>query len=399
MEWEIKPLSEVFRIKPPKAEAKKNLSPDELVSFVPMNQLGVSAKHFESQEKKPLKKVSGSYTYFADGDVLLAKITPCFENGKLGIARDLCNGIGFGSSEYIVFRSLGQVESGFLYYYLARQSFRDEGASVMTGAVGHKRVPKEFIENCRIPVPPLAEQQRIVAILDEAFEDIAAAMAKADRNLKNVRELFGSYLQAVFGTQKAGWDVQKIGDVCTLKSGTTLPKSIEKGEGDIPYLKVADMNLEGNLNGVVTSSRFVNSSDVKASSLLPVGTTIFPKRGGAIATNKKRLSKVDICVDLNTMGVIPGCDVHPEFLFFYFKSVDMAKLGSGTSIPQINNYDIAPLLISFPRDKEQQYIVSKKLQELETEVVRLEAIYQQKLDTLDELKQSLLQKAFAGELH
>ena len=101
--WELKPLKEVCQIRPPKREAKETLDQNDLVSFVPMKVLGENKKSFSVEENKKLSEVSSSYTYFKNNDVLLAKITPCFENGKLGIAKDLTNGIGFGSSEYIVY--------------------------------------------------------------------------------------------------------------------------------------------------------------------------------------------------------------------------------------------------------------------------------------------------------
>ncbi len=103
-EWQIKPLHEVCQIKPPKSEARDKISVNELVSFLPMENLGIDKKFVRATQTKPLSAVIGSYTYFADNDVLLAKITPCFENGKIGIAEGLVNGIGFGSIEYIVFR-------------------------------------------------------------------------------------------------------------------------------------------------------------------------------------------------------------------------------------------------------------------------------------------------------
>lgn len=182
-QWDSVALSEVCQIKPPKKEAKEKLTDADLVSFVPMNDLGICTKRFVMSKDRPLGKVSGSYTYFADDDVLLAKITPCFENGKLGIARGLTNGIGFGSSEYIVFRSRGKLIPEYLFYFLSQDSFREAGAKVMTGAVGHKRVPKEFIENQQIPLPLISEQKQIVAILDEAFAGISQAVASAEKNL------------------------------------------------------------------------------------------------------------------------------------------------------------------------------------------------------------------------
>ena len=102
--WHTKKLAEVCKIKPPKSEARERVSASSLVSFLPMEDMGIDEKFVHATKTKLLSKAVGSYTYFADGDVLLAKITPCFENGKLGIATDLQNGIGFGSSEYVVLR-------------------------------------------------------------------------------------------------------------------------------------------------------------------------------------------------------------------------------------------------------------------------------------------------------
>jgi type I restriction enzyme S subunit len=185
--WQTKPLADVCEIKPPKSGARERVAADALVSFAPMEDLGIDRKFLNASQVKPLASVVGSYTYFADGDVLLAKITPCFENGKLGIAAGLNNGIGFGSSEFIVFRPSASLDKEFLYYFLARPEFRTEGAARMGGAVGQQRVPKEFIESYRIPLPPLPEQQRIVGILDESFEGIATAKANAEKNLQNAR--------------------------------------------------------------------------------------------------------------------------------------------------------------------------------------------------------------------
>ncbi len=177
--WPTQTLAEACQIKPPKSEARRHLAATDLVSFAPMEDLGIDEKLLVPKRTRALADVAGSYTYFADGDVLLAKITPCFENGKLGIAANLTNGVGFGSSEYIVFRPSPALDKEWLYYYLSRETFRAEGAARMIGAVGHKRVAKEFIDAYPIPMPPLAEQQRIVGILDEAFDGIATAKANA----------------------------------------------------------------------------------------------------------------------------------------------------------------------------------------------------------------------------
>ena len=194
MSWKTVKLGEVCEIKPPKRQAKSNLSDDDLVSFVPMNNLNILSKNLTLEESKPLGKVYGSYTYFADGDVLLAKITPCFENGKIGIASGLVNGVGFGSSEYNVFRSRGEVLPDYLFYFLSQDTFRKEGEKVMSGAVGHKRVPKEFIEEYTFLLPPLAEQERIVAKLDAAFAELEAVRTAIAESKANYQALKAAIL-------------------------------------------------------------------------------------------------------------------------------------------------------------------------------------------------------------
>ena len=197
-DWEEKKLGEVCRLKPPKSEARDKLKATDSVSFVPMEDMGINQKYFIPEKERTLKEVEGSYTYFANGDVLLAKITPCFENGKLGIATNLKNEIGFGSSEYIVFRVNKGLLSEYLYYYLSRGKFREEGASRMMGAVGHKRVAKEFVENYPIPLPPLSEQKRIVAKLDALSEQTKKLEAVYLKKIADFDELKKSILQKAF---------------------------------------------------------------------------------------------------------------------------------------------------------------------------------------------------------
>ncbi|MBK7675881.1 MAG: restriction endonuclease subunit S [Candidatus Accumulibacter sp.] len=236
------------------------------------------------------------------------------------------------------------------------------------------------------------------AILDAAFDGIATAKANAEKNLQSARALFESHLQSVFTERGEGWVEASIEDVCTLKSGTSVSVSLEKSEGEIPYVKVSDMTYAGNETEIVASSRYLDMADIGKNAVFPTGTTIFPKRGGAILTNKKRLTALPICADLNIMGVIPSSNLLPRLLYFYFLNVDMRLIGSGSSIPQINNYDIAPLKISFPESQGDQENIVEQLESLAEETQRLETIYQQKLTALDDLKKSLLHRAFSGQL-
>ena len=195
-----------------------------------------------------------------------------------------------------------------------------------------------------------------------------------------------------------GWKVEKIGDICTLKSGKTVSKDRELPAGGIPYVKVGDMNLEANSNGITTSTRFLDREAISNNQIFPKGTTIFPKRGGAIMTNKKRIVLKEICADLNVMGVMPGKEIKADFLHYYFLSLDMRQIGSGAAVPQINNYDIAPLELQYPADLNEQSRIVEMITMLRHRTSEAIQAYTCQLGDLDSLRQSLLQRAFAGEL-
>lgn len=197
-EWEEKTLGEVCDLKPQKREARDKLKETDLVTFLPMEDLGVLNKEIRGNKQRQLKDVAASYTYFANNDVLLAKITPCFENGKIGIARNLINGIGFGSSEYIVFRSKGKLDPEFLYYFLSQDQIREEGRKYMSGAVGHKRISKEWIENKTIPFPSIKEQQSIINKLNSLSAEMKKLKSIYQQKLNDLEELKKSVLQKAF---------------------------------------------------------------------------------------------------------------------------------------------------------------------------------------------------------
>lgn len=346
-----------------------------MVSFVPMEDLGINQKYLVPSQSKPLNEVVGGYTYFADGDVLLAKITPCFENGKLGIAQDLKNAIGFGSSEYMVFRPIQTLNNEYLYYFLSRKEFRDEGARQMSGAVGHKRVSKEFVENYPVPLPPILEQQRIVAILDEAFDGISTAKANAEQNRKNAKELFDSYLQSVAAEDSA------LGDLVEIKTGKLDANAAVDG-GQYPFF---------------TCSREIFSIDSFAfdcEAVLLAGNNAVGDFNVKYYNGKFNAYQRTYVITANSSG-----KAYCRYLYFQLlrslKEFKAKSVGAGTKFLKIDM--IKNLRIPLPSIDEQLSIVAK-LDDLSTETQRLESIYQQKAAALDELKQALLQRAFAGEL-
>ena len=168
-QWEEKELGEICELNPKKSEIKDktdNLS----VSFVPMSAVDEYLQAIVSLQERNLGKVKKGYTYFRNGDVLFAKITPCMENGKVAIARNLKNGIGFGTTEFHVIRAKDRVLPEWIHYIIGQPSFRDIAKTRMTGSAGQKRVPVQFLEKFKIPLPPIAEQKKIVARLDSLSE-------------------------------------------------------------------------------------------------------------------------------------------------------------------------------------------------------------------------------------
>jgi len=401
--WEVKKLGEVCQIKPPKEEARQKLSDTDIVSFVPMSDLGIQSKTIKLNENKLLSEVVGSYTYFADNDVLLAKITPCFENGKLGIARNLTNAVGFGSSEYIVFRSKGTIEPEYLFYFLSQDSFRNSGAHVMTGAVGHKRVPKDFIENHPILLPSLPEQKRIVAILDEAFEGIDRAIANTEKNLANSRELFESYLNAIFTQKGNGWKEKKLGEiggkVFTGPFGSLLHKS-DYVSNEIPIVNPA--NIEDD-KIIPNFNKTVSKDIVKRlqAYILKQNDVVVGRRGEIGRCAVVREDQAGWLCGSGSFFIKPFENVDSVFLAHLLRSAvyrnKLESLSTGATMQNLSNQSLSDLVIAMPSLDEQNRITNK-IDDLRTETQRLETIYRKKIAALNELKQSILQKAFTGEL-
>ncbi|MES2650050.1 MAG: restriction endonuclease subunit S [Bacteroidota bacterium] len=194
---------------------------------------------------------------------------------------------------------------------------------------------------------------------------------------------------------KKGWEMKKLGDVCEYKSGTTISPSLEKSEGDLIYVKVGDMNLEGNEDFITTSSRYVDSKSIKKSQIIPEGAIIFPKRGGAIATNKKRRIISPTIVDLNTMALVPGKAIDKDYLFFWFKQIDLSELSNGTSIPQINNYSFENIFITYPKSHAEQQQIVSILDEAFAAIEQAKENVRRNLQNAKELFQSELNSIFS----
>ena len=188
-----KTLDEIATFRPSKDEIKA-LPGDTDVSFVPMASLNTFDASFEAVETRKLTDVSSGFTYFRNNDILFAKITPCFENGKAGIAHNLKNGIGFGSTEYIVIRAdESVVYPEWIFYYINTREFIDGGKPFMTGTAGQQRIDINYVKQYQIPVPSLEEQKMLLdeihreqALIKPSKQIIDVFTAKIDTRIKEI---------------------------------------------------------------------------------------------------------------------------------------------------------------------------------------------------------------------
>lgn len=166
-QWQLVRLNAVCELNP-RLEASEKPDPNTEVTFVPMAAVDEVDGTIAAAEVRAYADVSRGYTHFKEGDVLFAKVTPCMENGKAAVARNLVNGLGFGSTEFHVLRPTSSIIPEFLLHFIRQPSFREQAAASFVGTGGLRRVPQEFLSRVPIPLPPPAEQRRIVEMLEEA---------------------------------------------------------------------------------------------------------------------------------------------------------------------------------------------------------------------------------------
>jgi type I restriction enzyme S subunit len=189
-------LGEVVALNP--RPPKDALADSTRVSFVPMAAVGADDGRLDSSASRCYSEVRKGYTFFADGDVLFAKVTPCMENGKIAVASGLLGGCGFGSTEFHVLRPRDGIDPRYVHCLVSSESFRKEAARHMTGAVGLRRVPTSFLEAVYVLVPPLNMQRSIVAEVDRHLSVICGVEAEVDANLQRSQALRQATLQSVF---------------------------------------------------------------------------------------------------------------------------------------------------------------------------------------------------------
>lgn len=183
----IMKLSDVCFINPSKNEIS-NLNNNLEVTFLPMRAVDDIEGRIKAPEIRVLKEVKKGYTYFRENDVILAKITPCMENGKAALCTGLRNEVGFGSTEFHVLRSKGNTLPEWIYYFVRQNKFRKDAKSSMKGSAGQQRVPASFVESCLIPIPSISIQKEIIQQIKESTDFVNFLKIKINSILINIQK-------------------------------------------------------------------------------------------------------------------------------------------------------------------------------------------------------------------
>ena len=240
------PLKRCVELNPSKSELK-DMDDNLVVSFVEMSSVSENG-YISFKEDKLYKDVKGSYTYFAEDDLIFAKITPCMENGKCAIATGLSNGIGFGSSEFHVFRCQKEILNSYLFALLNTNEVRWYAKKNMKGSSGHRRVPVDFYASLEIPMPPMDVQKKI-----------AEECEKIDKNFRdNISELDSLKHELSDYINNIQYGTVKLSSFCAVKGGKRIPKGLSYVETPTghPYIRVADFSA-----GTVDTSNLIYITD------------------------------------------------------------------------------------------------------------------------------------------
>lgn len=365
--WPMVELGEMCEINPRKTEIK-DLPETLLVSFVPMEDLNEERMLFEVKKERKLGEVIKSYTYFKDNDVLLARVTPCFENGKSGIAKKLQNGIGFGSSEYFVLRPGSDVLPEYIYYFISEKKFTDNGKIHMTGTGGLQRLSIDYVLNYKIPFPPLEVQREIVAEI-EGYQKIIDGARQVVENWKSKIDI------------NPDWPMVELGEMCETTSGGTPLRSKKEYyvNGTISWLKSGEV-AQGKIFSTeekITEEGLKNSS----AKLFPVDTVLVAMYGAT--AGQVGILKIEATTNQAICGILPNKQFIPEFLFMVLqqKTDYLITLGSGGAQPNISQSIIRKLQIPLPPLEIQRKIVVaiESEQKLVDSNKELNRIYEEKI--------------------
>lgn len=398
--WEIKKLGEVCIVErgsSPRPIKKYQTDSKDGVNWIKIGDTKGVDKYIYTTKEKITKEGAEKSRYVKEDDFILSN-SMSFGNPYI-MKTD-----GYIHDGWFVFRLPDFLDKDYFYYLLTSPNVQKQIQSLGAGAIV-KNISGDLVKKVDITYPKsLPEQQRIVSILDEAFAAIDKAKANAEQNLKNAKELFESYLQGVFEKKGKGWIISTIGETCKLMTGGT-PSTTKKEYyevGTIKWLVSGDINQKEifDCKGRITELGLENSN----ARYLPVNSVLIALNGQGKTRGTVAMLKTEATCNQSLVSIYPN-DVNkvlPELIFANLdgRYNEIRKLtgDSGNDRRGLNMPIIRSVSFSYPKSIEAQQSIVLKLDGLRAETQKMEVIYQKKIDDLDELKKSILQKAFAGEL-
>jgi type I restriction enzyme, S subunit len=416
-DWKINRLKYLSKINPVKSEIR-NLPRDIRVTFLPMESIneygGIS-----SGDIKVLSDVYNGYTYFKDGDVVIAKITPCFENGKGTICNKLENGVGFGTTELHVIRPESKLISKFVFYLSISIPFREIGEANMYGAAGQKRVPEEYVKNFTVPYPPPNEQHTIAAFLDRETSRIDTLIAKKQRQIELLQEKRSALISHVvtqgldpnvkmkdsgvewLGEVPEHWEVKKLKYIVKepLKYGAN--ESAELEDRNMPrYVRITDIDEDGNLREETFKSI---PEDIAKPYLLEPGDLLLARSGATVG--KSFLYKKEWGHSAYAGYLIRARSnlriALPEYLAYYCRSLNYWNWIGGitiqATIQNVSAEKYSEYKLSLPTIEEQKTIVNYLDHELLIIYDIIEKI-KSSIEKLREYRTVLISAAVTGKI-
>jgi len=381
--WEVKRLKDLLEVQNGYAFASSLFSASEGMPLIRIRDLknGVNTKvNFTGEYSKDYIVQKGDFLIGMDGEFR------CYEwaGGNALLNQRVCRLQNFEDS----------LLPKFLFYGVNKHLKDIEDVTSFTTV---KHISSKKIKDIEFPIPPLEEQKQIVAKLDQCFEAIDKAKANATKNLENAKELFQSKLNDIFSQKGEGWVEKKLGEISDVTYGFT-DKSVEVG--DFRYVRITDIDNNGEL--ISTGKKYISSSKDGKKFILKDNDILMARTG---ATFAKLLLYKDIEPSIFASYLIKidfTESIDNEFYWFYAKSNsywDQANtLSTGSAQPHFNGKALKQVLFPYPVSKTEQSRLINEFKRFQSKTQSLESKYQQELNSLEELKKSILQKAFEGEL-
>lgn len=412
--WETIPLRYVCQLNP--SVHFGGLEADDELTFLPMDR--VKNGHFIPNADSFSNCVS-SYCTFEEGDILLAKVTPCFENGNIAVAESLESGKGFGSSELFVVRPT-RVDRRFLFYYLQSATFKQEGEASMTGAGGLKRVSPELLRQHHLPYPEVSTQRRIADYLDRETARIDALVAEKEKMLSLLEEKRAALISRAvtrgltpdtpikpsgldwLGDIPAHWEVRRIRFIADFVGGST-PATKEDffwAEGTVPWVSPKDM--KSRIIWDTEDHLTPEGLEACASGLLAPGHVLIVVRSGILRhTIPVAINAVPVALNQDIRAFLLKEEVVAEYLAWFIegkqKSLIEQWCKAVTTVESVEMEYLRDSLMPIPPVEEQARIaeeISRKTARLDT----IRTVTMESIALLKERRSALITAAVTGQL-